>query len=138
MVDVQQVGTEAVVTSNCSNPKYPKPKSTWHSQPFMPGTKLPAEVPVKKFPIDPLELKFKVCKWEWNSGSSMHESEDMRCFSVHKALGSIFSAAQIFSYDPDMLMTYYNATKLHDKAVLKNHAVLAKVPREDVGESEGD
>lgn len=42
MVDVQQVGTEAVVTSNCSNPKCPKPKSTWHSQPFMPGTKLPA------------------------------------------------------------------------------------------------
>lgn len=42
MIDVDQVGTEAVVRSNCSNPKCPKPKRTWHSQPFMPGTKLPA------------------------------------------------------------------------------------------------
>ena len=42
MVDVHQVGTQAVVISNCSNPKCPKPKNTWHSQPFMPGTKLPA------------------------------------------------------------------------------------------------
>lgn len=42
MVDVDQVGTEAVVTSTCSNPKCPNPKSTWHSQPTMPGTKLPA------------------------------------------------------------------------------------------------
>ena len=42
MVDVQQVGTEAVVTTNCSNPKCPKPRHTWHSQPTIPGTKLPA------------------------------------------------------------------------------------------------
>ena len=42
MVEVDQVGTEAVVTSTCSNPKCPSPKSTWHSQPTMPGTKLPA------------------------------------------------------------------------------------------------
>lgn len=42
MVDVDQVGTEAVVTSTCSNPKCPYPKTTWHSQPPMPGTKLPA------------------------------------------------------------------------------------------------
>ena len=42
MVEVDQVGTEAVVTSTCSNPKCPNPKSTWHSQPTMPGTKLPA------------------------------------------------------------------------------------------------
>jgi len=41
-VDVDQVGTEAVVTSTCLNPKCPNPKSTWHSQPTMPGTKLPA------------------------------------------------------------------------------------------------
>ena len=42
MVDVDQVGSEAVVTSTCSNPKCPNPKSTWHSQPTMPETKLPA------------------------------------------------------------------------------------------------
>ena len=42
MVDVDQVGTEAVVTSTCSNPKCPNPKTTWHNQPTMPGTKLPA------------------------------------------------------------------------------------------------
>ena len=42
MVDVNEVGTEAVVTSTCSNPKCPNPKTTWHSQPTMPGTKLPA------------------------------------------------------------------------------------------------
>lgn len=42
IVDVHQVGTEAVVTTNCSNPKWPKPRHTWHSQPVIPGTKLPA------------------------------------------------------------------------------------------------
>lgn len=41
-VDVYQVGTQAVVTTTCSNPKCPKPKDTWQSQPFLPGTKLPA------------------------------------------------------------------------------------------------
>lgn len=41
-VDVNQVGTEAVVTTSCSNPKCEKPNNTWHSQPFIPGTKLPA------------------------------------------------------------------------------------------------
>ena len=42
MVDVHQVGTEAVVTTNCSNLKCPKPRHAWHSQPMIPGTKLPA------------------------------------------------------------------------------------------------
>ena len=41
-VDVHQVGTEAVVTSKCSNPKCTKPVNTWHSQPVIPGTRLPA------------------------------------------------------------------------------------------------
>ena len=41
-VDVYQVGTQVVVTTTCSNPKCPKPKDTWQSQPFLPGTKLPA------------------------------------------------------------------------------------------------
>jgi len=41
-VDVHQAGKQADVTSNCSNSKCTKPKNTWHSQPFMPGTKLPA------------------------------------------------------------------------------------------------
>jgi len=42
MVDVDQVGTKAVVTSTCSNPKCPNPKTTWHNQPTMLGTKLTA------------------------------------------------------------------------------------------------
>ena len=42
VVDVRQVGTEAVVTTNCSNPKCPKPRHTWHIQPMIPETKLPA------------------------------------------------------------------------------------------------
>ena len=42
VVEADQIGTEAVVTSTCSNPKCPQPKTTWHSQPSMPGTKLPA------------------------------------------------------------------------------------------------
>jgi len=41
-VDVHQLGTEAVITFKCSNPKCTKPVNTWHSQPVIPGTKLPA------------------------------------------------------------------------------------------------
>ena len=41
-VETTEIGTEAVVTSTCSNPKCPNPKTTGHSQPTMPGTKLPA------------------------------------------------------------------------------------------------
>lgn len=41
-VDVHEVGTQVVVTTTCSNPKCQKPKGTWQSQPFLPGSKLPA------------------------------------------------------------------------------------------------
>ena len=41
-VDVHEVGTQVVITTMCSNPKCPKPKGTWQSQPFLPGSKLPA------------------------------------------------------------------------------------------------
>ncbi|XP_044182588.1 uncharacterized protein LOC122963247 [Acropora millepora] len=39
---VRQVGTEAVVTTTCSNPKCQLQVYTWHSQPTMPGTGIPA------------------------------------------------------------------------------------------------
>jgi len=39
---VRQVGTEAVVTTTCSNPKCQGQVYTWHSQPTMPGTGIPA------------------------------------------------------------------------------------------------
>ena len=41
-VVVRQVGTEAVVTTTCSNPKCQGQVHTWHSQPAMPGTGIPA------------------------------------------------------------------------------------------------
>jgi len=41
-LEARQVGTEAVVTTTCSNPKCPKQVSMWHSQPVMPGTGIPA------------------------------------------------------------------------------------------------
>lgn len=41
-VDVHQAGKENVVTSKCSNPACTKPVNTWHSQPVIPGTRLPA------------------------------------------------------------------------------------------------
>lgn len=41
-VEAREVGTEAVVTTTCSNPKCKKPKNTWHSQPTMPGSGMPA------------------------------------------------------------------------------------------------
>lgn len=39
---VRQVGTEAVVTTTCSNPKCQGQVYMWHSQPTMPGTGIPA------------------------------------------------------------------------------------------------
>lgn len=41
-LEARQVGTEAVVTSTCSNPKCSNPLNTWHSQPVMPGSGIPA------------------------------------------------------------------------------------------------
>ena len=41
-VDAKQDGTEAVVTTNCSNPKCPKQVNMWYSQPFMPNSQIPA------------------------------------------------------------------------------------------------
>ena len=41
-VEARQVGTKAVVTTTCTNPKCPKQVNTWHSQPNMPGSVLPA------------------------------------------------------------------------------------------------
>lgn len=41
-VVARQVGTEAVVTTTCSNPKCQEQVHTWHSQPVMPGTGMPA------------------------------------------------------------------------------------------------
>jgi len=38
----KQVGTEAVITTNCFNPKCPKKVNTWHSQPAMPNSQIPA------------------------------------------------------------------------------------------------
>ncbi|XP_074610558.1 uncharacterized protein LOC141864626 [Acropora palmata] len=40
-VEAQQIGTKAVITTVCTNPGCCA-ESTWHSQPNMPGTKLPA------------------------------------------------------------------------------------------------
>ena len=41
-VEAKQVGTEAVITTSCSNPKCPKQENTWHSQPTMPNSQIPA------------------------------------------------------------------------------------------------
>lgn len=41
MVETREVGTMIVVTTTCQNPKCPK-KEVWFSQPYMPGTKIPA------------------------------------------------------------------------------------------------
>ena len=42
VVEAKQVGTEAVITSSCSNPKCRKRINTWHSQPSMPNSQIPA------------------------------------------------------------------------------------------------
>ena len=42
LVEVKSVGTEAVVTSTCNNPKCTQKTTIWHSQPRMPGHKTPA------------------------------------------------------------------------------------------------
>lgn len=41
-LEAKQVGTEAVVTTSCSNPKCPKQVNTWHSQTVMPNSQIPA------------------------------------------------------------------------------------------------
>lgn len=42
LVEARQVGTEAVVTTTCNNPKCKNRVSTWHSQPVIPGWGIPA------------------------------------------------------------------------------------------------
>lgn len=42
LVETREVGSKAVVTTTCSNPKCPQKITTWHSQPMMPGTKVSA------------------------------------------------------------------------------------------------
>ena len=41
-LEAKQVGTEAVITTNCFNPKCPKKVKTWHSQSAMPNSQIPA------------------------------------------------------------------------------------------------
>lgn len=41
-LEAKQAGTEAVITTSCSNPKCPKQVNTWHSQPSMPNSQIPA------------------------------------------------------------------------------------------------
>ena len=41
-LEAKQVGTEAVITTNCFNPKCPKKVNTWHCQPAMPNSQIPA------------------------------------------------------------------------------------------------
>ena len=40
LVETRKVGSKAVVTTTCSNPKCPQKTTTWHSQPMVPGTKI--------------------------------------------------------------------------------------------------
>ena len=42
MVETREVGTMVVVTTTCQNPKCPQKEKVWFSQPYMPGTKIPA------------------------------------------------------------------------------------------------
>ncbi|XP_015750387.1 PREDICTED: uncharacterized protein LOC107330266 [Acropora digitifera] len=41
-VEARQIGTKAMVTSTCCNPKCPKPVNHWHSQPNMPDSGIAA------------------------------------------------------------------------------------------------
>ena len=42
LVKAKAIGTEAVVTTICNNPKCPQRTMVWHSQPRMPGRKVAA------------------------------------------------------------------------------------------------
>ncbi|KAJ7369717.1 hypothetical protein OS493_036999 [Desmophyllum pertusum] len=42
LVETREVGTMAVVHTTCQNPKCPQKENVWHSQPNMPGTRIPA------------------------------------------------------------------------------------------------
>lgn len=41
-LDATQVGTKAVITTTCTNPKCPEQVQTWHSQPNMPNSGIAA------------------------------------------------------------------------------------------------
>ena len=41
-VEARQIGTKAIVTSTCCNPKCPRPVNHWHSQPNMPDSGIAA------------------------------------------------------------------------------------------------
>ena len=42
LIESREVGTMAVVTTRCQNPKCPEKEKVRYSQPYMPGTKIPA------------------------------------------------------------------------------------------------
>ena len=42
LIETKAVGTKAIVTTICSNPTCRQKITTWHSQPFMPVTKISA------------------------------------------------------------------------------------------------
>ena len=42
LIESREVGTMVVVTARCQNPKCPEKEKVWYSQPYMPGTKIPA------------------------------------------------------------------------------------------------
>ena len=132
MVDVHQVGTEAVVTTNCSNLKCPKPRHVWHSQPMIPGTKLPAG-------------NLLLCMAILLAGGSA--SKVLTIFS-HMGLGCIslntfFKYQRVGKFNPppptirkQLSLIDFFAIFVVGQAISNNSAFLADLPEKDAGQGE--
>ncbi|CAB3984261.1 Hypothetical predicted protein [Paramuricea clavata] len=86
LIETREVGTKAVVTTICSNPKCPKKITTWHSQPMMPGTKISAG-------------NFLLCMAVLLAGSSISKARQV---FLHMGLGCV-SLNTYFRYQRTML-----------------------------------
>ncbi|XP_068757455.1 uncharacterized protein [Montipora capricornis] len=101
-VVVRQVGTEAVVTTTCSNPKCQGQVHTWHSQPAMPGTGIPA-------------ANFLLCMAILLAGGSA--SKVFQIFS-HMGLGCV-SLNTFFKYQRQAFPTIYVYWKKYQSKLLE-------------------
>ena len=73
LIETREVGTNACVTTICSNPRCPEKTRTWYSQPLMPGTKIYAG-------------NFLLCMGTLLSGSSFSK---VRQVCLHMGLGCV-------------------------------------------------
>ena len=115
LVEVQENGTMAEVTTICSNPSCNSKTSTWHSQPNMPGTTIPAG-------------NFLLCFAILDAGGSaskilqVYQHMGIKCISLttffkHQRVSKTYFLYKVLSRSKVELVLHFGNYKITEKTV---------------------